>query len=61
MLKMPCLSTLHLLNGRMDLNQTCTDISMGDTKELIRFWRPWPYSVQSHWRLNNVEKCLNIT
>ena len=30
-----------LLKGLMDFYQTCTDKSLGDAKELIRFWWPW--------------------
>ena len=29
---------LYLLNGWMDFNQTSTDISFGDGKELAKFW-----------------------
>ena len=32
------LSALCLLNGSADFNKTCTDILLGDAKELIRFW-----------------------
>ena len=32
------LSALYLLKGWMDFNKTCTGISLGDAKEVIRFW-----------------------
>ena len=32
------ISALCLLEGFMDFNQTCTDISLSDAKEAIRFW-----------------------
>ena len=32
------LFALFLLKGWMDFNQTCTDMSFGDGKELVRFW-----------------------
>ena len=32
------LFALYLLKGWMNFNQSCTDISLGDRKELIRFW-----------------------
>ena len=31
-------SAFFLLKGSMYFNQTCTGISLGDAKELIRFW-----------------------
>ena len=36
MLKMT--SALYLLKGSMNFSQTCIDISLGDAKEVIRFW-----------------------
>ena len=32
------LSALYVLKKLMDSNQTCTDISLGDTKVLIKLW-----------------------
>ena len=32
------LSPLYLLNGWVDVYQTGTDKSVGDGKELVRFW-----------------------
>ena len=44
----------------MAIRQTCTDISLGDAKELIRFW--WPsLHFQGHRRSKNVEKYLVYT
>ena len=31
------LSALYLLNGWLDFNGTCTDISLGDAKVLVHF------------------------
>ena len=32
------LSALYLLKGWMDFNQICTDISLGNAKDLFIFW-----------------------
>ena len=32
------LYALYLLAGSLDFKQTCTDIYLGDKKEMIRFW-----------------------
>ena len=32
------LSAFYLLEGGIDFNPTCTDVSLGDSKELIRTW-----------------------
>ena len=37
-------SFLHsLLNQCMDFDQTCTETSLRQGKEMIRFWWPWPH------------------
>ena len=32
------LSAPIFLKRLMDFNQTCTDISLGDAKEMVKFW-----------------------
>ena len=36
------LSSLYPLNQSMDFDQTYTDTLLGGSKEVIRFWWPWP-------------------
>ena len=52
------LSALCLLNGSADFNKTCTDILLGDAKELIRFWWPWRH-FQGHLRSKKLENAFS--
>ena len=47
------LFVLFLLKGSMDFDQPCTNISLGDTKEVIRFWCLSPY-FQGQRMLENI-------
>ena len=31
------------LNQWVDFDQTCTETTLRQGKEVIRFWRPWPH------------------
>ena len=44
-----CLSLPYLLKEWTDFDQTCTSISFGHVKELIRFWGHWPYFQGHMW------------
>ena len=40
----PCsLSALYLLNQCLDFDQTGTDTLLGQGKDVVRFWWPWPH------------------
>ena len=56
--KMACQHNIFWTEWWMDLKQTCTDISLWNEKELIRFWWPWPY-FQGHRRSEMLKNGLS--
>ena len=51
----------YLLNQWLEFYQTSTDTSLGQGKELIRFWWPWPH-FQGHYIIKTLknELCVHL-
>ena len=54
------LCTHYLLNQWLEFYQTSTDTSLGQEKEVIRFWWPWPH-FQGHFIIKTLKMSLVCT